>query len=349
MKKWLKYIITPILLFICLGANNVKASSATCTYKMRDAIFLQCDASSDKTNLTCKLFSDTDSGNYSISHGYFSIGTNNLTNVSFQNISENKWECAPKIYFSTSLIGPYKAETKFTNISIEGTGNNDLSSADLVEDKSSYGDLISEIKEDIKYCKYGHFILAINNTTKEAYSANENTCSLAISYSDIQNENIIKDNDGCPLKIYAMSNAYGCGYSINSMIGYASIELNGTDPIFDANGEDANGNEENIIDKDYFNSCEDAGETINLLNKIYTLLRYLIPVLVIGLSIVDFIKVVVSGDEKAYKNAWNKFIKRVIIGVVILILPALLSLLIRISGVLETYEISEQNIFCIFK
>ena len=53
-------------------------------------------------------------------------------------------------------------------------------------------------------------------------------------------------------------------------------------------------------------------------------MRYAIPVLVIVLSVIDFMKVVVNGDEKIYAEAWNKFIKRVIVGVIILLVPILM-------------------------
>lgn len=102
-------------------------------------------------------------------------------------------------------------------------------------------------------------------------------------------------------------------------------------------------------DKAYINGCEDLGETGKLIRQIYNLLKYLIPVVVIGLSIVDFLKVVLNGEEKVFKEAWTKFIKRIIIGVIILILPAILSLLINLSGVLDNYGIDKNNIFCIFR
>lgn len=91
-----------------------------------------------------------------------------------------------------------------------------------------------------------------------------------------------------------------------------------------------------------------GNNTIKLLRQIYGLIRYLIPVLVIGLSIVDFLKVLLSEEEKVYKEAWSKFVKRLIIGIVILILPIILSFIINLSGVLNNYDIDKNNIFYIF-
>lgn len=98
---------------------------------------------------------------------------------------------------------------------------------------------------------------------------------------------------------------------------------------------------------DYINGCGDLPKTTALVKQIYGLIKYLIPVLVIGLSIVDFLKVLLSGEEKVYKDAWSKFVKRIIIGIVILLLPILLKMVINISGVLDDYNVDGNNIFCI--
>ncbi len=100
--------------------------------------------------------------------------------------------------------------------------------------------------------------------------------------------------------------------------------------------------------KETITSCEDIPETTKLIKQVYGLIKYLIPVLVIGLSIVDFLKVLLSGEEKVYKEAWSKFVKRLIIGVIILILPIILSFIINLSGVLSDYNIDGNSFFCIF-
>ena len=64
-------------------------------------------------------------------------------------------------------------------------------------------------------------------------------------------------------------------------------------------------------------------------------------------SLVDFIKVVSTGDDKDYKTAWNKFIKRIIVGIVILLVPVLVSALINISGIANAEEAN--SLICILK
>lgn len=93
-------------------------------------------------------------------------------------------------------------------------------------------------------------------------------------------------------------------------------------------------------------SCNNQSSTINILKDIYSLVRYLVPVIIIVLSIVDFIKSVASGDDKEFKEVWGRFVKRLIVGIIILILPAILQLVISLSGALNSTN--GDNIFCIF-
>jgi len=91
------------------------------------------------------------------------------------------------------------------------------------------------------------------------------------------------------------------------------------------------------------------GKTIEFVKKIYNTLKILIPLLVIILSIIDFVKVLASGEDKTYKEAWSNFVKRAIIGILIFLVPTIVSLLLNLSGILGIYEIDKNNIFYIFK
>lgn len=95
-------------------------------------------------------------------------------------------------------------------------------------------------------------------------------------------------------------------------------------------------------------SCESVPQTIGLLKKIYNFLKYMVPVIIIGLGMLDFIKAITSDDEKVFKEAWSKLMKRIMIGVVILILPVIIKMLITISGVSSQIGISKNDLFCIF-
>lgn len=87
-------------------------------------------------------------------------------------------------------------------------------------------------------------------------------------------------------------------------------------------------------------------KTAELVKKIVTMIKFAIPILVVILGIMDFITVVLSGEEKSMKEAGNRFIKRMVAGLLVIFVPAIIEFLIDLSGVLEPYGI--QEIFCGF-
>jgi hypothetical protein len=76
-----------------------------------------------------------------------------------------------------------------------------------------------------------------------------------------------------------------------------------------------------------------GGKFGELLKDILSLLRFAVPILIIGLSVVDFIKAVAAQDQNEIKKAANKFAKRLLIGVIIFLLPTLLDLILDLAGV----------------
>lgn len=90
-------------------------------------------------------------------------------------------------------------------------------------------------------------------------------------------------------------------------------------------------------------------ETVLLLKKIYKYLKILIPILIIILSIVDFVKVVVTGKNDDMKKAIDKFVKRIIVAIVFILVPAIIQILINISGITSYSGINEglKAMFCI--
>lgn len=78
------------------------------------------------------------------------------------------------------------------------------------------------------------------------------------------------------------------------------------------------------------------GNTLKLAKKIYDMVKIIVPLLIIVLSIVDFLKVIFVSDEKDYKAAWNKLIKRIIIGLIFFAIPALIALLLNLAGLGES-------------
>lgn len=107
--------------------------------------------------------------------------------------------------------------------------------------------------------------------------------------------------------------------------GFEVIPDEPSEPIIDDGIEDKNpnGKEEQIVTD---------GETIKIVKRIYDIIKVLIPVLIVILSTVDFLKVILYDDEKNYKAAFDKLVKRLIIGVIFFLIPILVSFVIKYSG-----------------
>ena len=71
--------------------------------------------------------------------------------------------------------------------------------------------------------------------------------------------------------------------------------------------------------------CTDLGEIKNDLQYFFNLIKIILPLLIIGLSIVDFISAISSKNERDLKKTFNKFVKRVVLAIVFFFLPLLIN------------------------
>ena len=86
--------------------------------------------------------------------------------------------------------------------------------------------------------------------------------------------------------------------------------------------------------KDYNNSqCGFSARVLNWLMKIIKWIRYIVPVLLIILSVMDFIKAVASDSEDEVRKVGAKFVKRLIVAALIFILPLLLDFILGIFNI----------------
>lgn len=95
-----------------------------------------------------------------------------------------------------------------------------------------------------------------------------------------------------------------------------------------------------------------TSKVVAVIQKVYKYLKIIIPVLIVVLSIADFIKVIGTGKDDDMKKAINKFVKRIIIAIVFVLVPLLISIVINISGLTSQYSgINDglKAIFCILK
>jgi hypothetical protein len=85
-------------------------------------------------------------------------------------------------------------------------------------------------------------------------------------------------------------------------------------------------------------------ETVQILSTVVKIIRLGVPVLIIVLGILDFMKILFSGEDKVFKESFNRFVKRLGIGVIIIFVPYFLQFLVKLSGIESQYGID--NFFC---
>lgn len=79
-------------------------------------------------------------------------------------------------------------------------------------------------------------------------------------------------------------------------------------------------------------NCESMKETIGIVNEVLGIIKIAIPILLIALGTMDFIKAMVAQDDQKMKKAQTTFVQRLIIGVVIFFVPMIMRFLLNIIG-----------------
>ncbi len=85
-------------------------------------------------------------------------------------------------------------------------------------------------------------------------------------------------------------------------------------------------------------------ETVKILASVVKMIRLGVPILIIILGIIDFMRILFSGEEKVFKESFSRFTKRIMIGVIIIFVPYFLQLVLNLSGIQTQYGID--NFFC---
>ncbi len=92
--------------------------------------------------------------------------------------------------------------------------------------------------------------------------------------------------------------------------------------------------EGNCIDDGSNNAkCGLSARLANWIMKFVNWMRYIVPVLLILLSVLDFIKAIAADSEDEIKKVTSKFVKRLIVAVIIFLVPLLLEFLLGIFGI----------------
>ena len=81
-------------------------------------------------------------------------------------------------------------------------------------------------------------------------------------------------------------------------------------------------------------SCEELFDSsiMEIINDILKYPRYIVPALILLLGTLDFFKAVIAGKEDEMKKAQSTFIKRVIIGVAVFLVPVFINAIIWLAN-----------------
>lgn len=83
-----------------------------------------------------------------------------------------------------------------------------------------------------------------------------------------------------------------------------------------------------------FGDPNDSNSLRYLINEILTYPRIIVPILIIGLGFLDLGKAVIASKEDEMKKAQSTFIKRLIIGVAVFLVPAIVNLIMYLADIL---------------
>lgn len=96
------------------------------------------------------------------------------------------------------------------------------------------------------------------------------------------------------------------------------------------------------VTPDYDAACgllgDETSGTVIFLKKSYQYLKVLLPILIITLGIIDFVKVVVTGKDDDMKKAVKRLTTRIVVAVVFVLVPVIIQILINISGLKGEYS-----------
>lgn len=85
-------------------------------------------------------------------------------------------------------------------------------------------------------------------------------------------------------------------------------------------------------------TCDNLGNTLNYIKMAYNFIRFIVPVVIVILSAIDFASVVISGETDKMEKAKRKFVIRLLIGILILFIPIILEMILKIVGILDSGE-----------
>lgn len=351
MKKKILLVLTFIISFI-LYTNNVEAASElTCVYqegKGQKAVkIVQYADGTKKVYVNMKEKTPNTDSEYWYSASY----------VSFN--SEEELTFCPKymdyagganrtVIFSSTVKNGYAEliheqsgiDDKHNSVKDEDyvSGEKSNMANELASGKWLIGCQYKKLNTDDKYV-YLYF-----NETKVRFVEGEDVLPIYTKekdsivspydkYSDIPVSRVIKEynsNGGCPINIYrneltGTANDGKVVYSLDKLTSSSKMSTYIYVKGPDSKPEPTPSNPKS--------GCELLGEdVVDFINQIMKWIRIFVPILLIGLGILDFTKATFSKSEDDMKKSREKFIKRIVAAVLVFLAPIFVNLILELAN-----------------
>lgn len=217
--------------------------------------------------------------------------------------------------------------------------------ADSYNIENTAGEIINAIEKNGGMCPQQIYV-SENITYKQPSGSNKScedmsyqeqmnaNCNSATNYSS--GSNVESINIGVSLDAGAEA------VSLSSASGFNWVT--GQNFKIDNMGYDLIGDKIDILNCEHLFSGTEGEDLKEIVKWIIRLVKIAIPVLLIGLGIMDFAKAVFSGKEDEMKKAQEKFIKRIIIGVCIFLIPTLITYILKLYNLVWDKNINTD--FC---
>lgn len=368
MKKTIRNLLLIVVALLVCNVGEAKAikSSVYCVYQ-----------DTEKDVLTVTLDKD---GNFDIE--YHNVPTNTTgyavrsnAYLSYYNFisDENGLGCLEHIYFTSEMVVDTGGRSGTSYRNYYSSLADAQADSDLAVTTLSLNESLSQVymkDEDIAQldpwankCRYGDVLLYFNSSDDYKFqlipkqvNGNDYDKTINLNYFD---SSILTDT--CPAELYIRdataytdngilvysSDPNSEGYQQNTTVSSTPLTIVYSGSVLGVLADESVTVEDGKYEGGGTTPCAVFGEkTTKLIEWAIDLIQIAIPVIIIIMSIVDFTGVALSGEEKNFKAAGSKLVKRLVIGIAFILLPMLLAFIIDFSGALVPYGIEKDQLFC---
>lgn len=155
--------------------------------------------------------------------------------------------------------------------------------------------------------------------------------AIGMTSNDIKLDDLLKTynkSNSCPNAVY-INSKISSGFTAATITTYSLKNDNGATFLLNRTQNGASTSEDPVDD----DSCDLFDkDLIDFINKIMQWIRIFVPILLIGLGILDFTKAVFSKNEDDMKKSREKFIKRIIAAVAVFLVPMFVNFILDLAN-----------------